>query len=160
MSASIDNLHSIQGCIDNMKQRLGDNDYLELCNALKGAFDDRKTAEEEEEEDRENEWKSYAISIFVPGFEREIHNNDDTRPNIYKIDCGLREIIIQTKPPNFRFIEGEIKRSGFYRMYYKASGINYNPFKDEGINTTTIVTDEEVVYIKTEYYNIIKIKAL
>ena len=58
------NLQAVQDKIDNIKEKMSDGDYLELCNLMKGAFDAEKKKDElygvnrdddEEEDDEEDD---------------------------------------------------------------------------------------------------------
>ena len=40
------NLQAVQDKIDNIKEKMSDGDYLELCNLMKGAFDAEKKKDE------------------------------------------------------------------------------------------------------------------
>ena len=146
-------LADIQNKIDNIKEHISDNDYLEICNSMKELYNTK------DEEDKDM-LKTYEVSMFHPAFTKH-YDDDESCGNTHDLELVLKKIILQMPISKFKQIKGNIQNKGYFPLSWQEQGVNYNPYEGDNNQTPIHLSNRnceiEFIHIYTHHYNIIKI---
>jgi len=101
--SSTSQLATIQSTLDNFKQNMEENAYLELCNKLKELYGVGKNQEE-------NPIGLYRLTVIVPEFTQVEHAN-------FRMLLDPYFVIVQMTKSECKSIKTRINQTGSYNMY-------------------------------------------